>query len=172
MEAVRPRRGSYLLLTHLERAVEIRVGRLGDISFKPGYYVYVGKHSVNLEKRIERHFSEKKKVRWHIDYLTSAVRPLCAYYFPDDVECSLAVELASIFTPIRGFGASDCKCQSHLFYSPLNPKNLIMRLKPHGVFIPGSALGFALRSNSGEEKQTQKKLIYYPVRGEFREVME
>jgi Uri superfamily endonuclease len=160
-------RGSYLLLIHLEQAIEIRVGRLGIIRFMSGYYIYAGKHGVNLEKRLERHFSRVKKIRWHIDYLTAEIQPLCAYYFPDDVECMLAAELASKLTPIRGFGSSDCKCNSHLFYSPSNPKNFIMKLQPEGVFIPGSAL----YSNSVRGKQTQKKLIYYPIRGEFREVV-
>ncbi len=162
------RRGSYLLLMHLEQAIEIRVGSLGNISFMPGYYIYAGKHSINLEKRLERHFSRKKKVRWHIDYLTSAVQPLCAYYFPGDAECWLAAELMSRLTPIRGFGSSDCKCTSHLFYSPSNPKNLVMGLRPEGVFVPG----LVLYPNSGGENQTQKKLIYYPIRGGSREVVE
>ena len=161
-------RGSYLLVIHAEHSIEIQVGSLGSVNFVPGYYIYAGKHRVNLEKRLERHFSEKKKVRWHVDYLTSAVQPMCAYYFPDDVECRLATQLASQLSAIKGFGASDCKCASHLFYSPSNPKTLIMKLKPAGVFIPASLL----YSSSSVGKQTQKKLIYYPVRGEFREVME
>lgn len=160
MEAVKARRGSYLLLLHLEHAIEIGVGRLGSIRFAPGYYIYAGKHGVNLEKRLERHFSREKKVRWHIDYLTAEIQPLCAYYFPGDAECRLASELKSRFKPIRGFGSSDCRCQSHFFHSPLNPRNFILELHPEGVFIPGSAL----YSISGQEEQTQKKLIYYPVR--------
>lgn len=161
-------RGSYLLVIHAEQSMEIQVGSLGSVDLVPGYYIYAGKHRVNLEKRLERHFSEKKKVRWHVDYLTSAVQPMCAYYFPDDVECRLATQLASQLSGIKGFGASDCKCTSHLFYSPSNPRILIMKLKPSGVFISTSLL----YSSPGAGRQSQKKLIYYPVRDEFREVIE
>ena len=168
---MKAKRGTYLLLVYLEQETEIKVGSLGRVKFLPGYYIYAGKHRVNLEKRLERHFSGKKRVRWHVDYLTTEVQPLCAYYFPEDAECRLATLLASQLSGIKGFGSSDCKCVSHLFYSPSNPKNLIVALQPEGVFIPASALYPDLGLNSLNH-QTQKKLIYYPVRGDFREVIE
>jgi Uri superfamily endonuclease len=34
-----------------------------------------------------------------------------------DRECIIATELAKLLTPIPGFGVSDCRCSSHLFYS-------------------------------------------------------
>ena len=53
------------------RDLRIRVGSLGVIEFKKGYYIYVGSGQTNLEKRIQRHKKKIKKVKWHIDYLTT-----------------------------------------------------------------------------------------------------
>ena len=61
-------KGIDLLRIYLKKDKIISIGRLGRISFKKGYYVYVGSAMNNLERRIERHKSSKKKVHWHIDY--------------------------------------------------------------------------------------------------------
>jgi Uri superfamily endonuclease len=37
----------------------------------------------------------------------------------ESLECELADALAGAFAPVPGFGASDCKCRSHLFHSTL-----------------------------------------------------
>jgi len=65
-------RGTYILVLRLTRNSSIKIGRLGKLRFCKGYYCYVGSalgKAVNLENRIMRHFSKKKKKRWHIDYL-------------------------------------------------------------------------------------------------------
>jgi len=35
-----------------------------------------------------------------------------------DVADKTPLELAKNLSSVRGFGSSDCKCESHLFYSP------------------------------------------------------
>ncbi|MCD6421144.1 MAG: GIY-YIG nuclease family protein, partial [Thaumarchaeota archaeon] len=65
-------KGVYLLFLRVKRDLRMRVGSLGVIDFKEGLYVYVGSAQNNLEKRVRRHLSKEKKVRWHIDYLTSS----------------------------------------------------------------------------------------------------
>jgi sugar fermentation stimulation protein A len=47
--------GSYVLILELERARKIRVGKLGKVSFRRGFYLYVGSAMANLSKRMERH---------------------------------------------------------------------------------------------------------------------
>ena len=47
--------GSYLLILELKRNRDISVGKLGRVSFKRGFYIYVGSAMANLSKRIERH---------------------------------------------------------------------------------------------------------------------
>lgn len=122
-------KGSYLLILHLQTAKKIRIGKLGPINFNPGYYIYTGSAMNSLEKRIKRHFVRDKKLWWHIDYLTVNAKPLYALAIPHKkVECSLAVELSTIFTQIKSFGCSDCKCSSHLFYSPEDPGKTIFKV--------------------------------------------
>ena len=64
-------RGIYLLLISLSKDTNITIGSLGKLSFKRGNYAYVGSSQNSIEKRIERHISNKKKIHWHIDYFLS-----------------------------------------------------------------------------------------------------
>jgi sugar fermentation stimulation protein A len=109
--------GSYLLLMKLNQAREVRIGKLGHLKFKPGYYVYVGNAMGGLEQRITRHFRREKKLRWHIDYLTAIADKILAIAIPskNKLECKIARKL-EIFEGIESFGCSDCKCKTHLFY--------------------------------------------------------
>ncbi len=112
--------GIYVLLLHVAADRRIRVGRLGVVPFRKGYYAYVGSGKRGLNKRIERHLRRDKRVRWHIDYLLefSEVVEVMAVETKKDLECKIAAELSKRFQPIKRFGSSDCKCPSHLFYSP------------------------------------------------------
>ena len=72
-----------------------------------------------LAARVGRHLRLNKKLRWHIDYLRQRVDDVVAYYQPDArSECLFANELmiAGGEIPMKGFGSSDCKCESHLVY--------------------------------------------------------
>ena len=102
------------------RNLKIRVGSLGVVGFKRGYYVYVGSGQRYLEKRIQRHKKRVKKVKWHIDYLTTnsgvKVMEAAAYDLPKKYECIFADMLRSMgFKSVKGFGSTDCKCVSHLY---------------------------------------------------------
>lgn len=113
-------KGVYLLFLRVAGDLRIRVGGLGTLSFKKGLYVYVGSAQNNLEKRIMRHRSKAKKLRWHIDYLTKSrkVKAIAAYAYMlnREYECVIAGLLSEISAgSIKGFGSSDCKCRSHLF---------------------------------------------------------
>jgi len=101
------------------------VGRLGRFRFEAGFYLYVGSAQRNLEKRLERHARKKKPLRWHIDYLSSRAQMIGAVVAPGTKrqECELAAELGEMFEPaVPGFGASDCRCPGHLFYTPELPQ--------------------------------------------------
>lgn len=114
-------KGSYVLLIVLKKNKEIQIGKLGKIFFKKGYYAYVGSALNNLEKRIQRHFIEDKKIHWHIDYLLKYSEITKVFYKEKILreECSIAEKFKEIFTFINGFGCSDCKCKSHLFYGDI-----------------------------------------------------
>ena len=112
-------RGVYCLIGKLASDVEIKVGSLGKIGFKEGYYAYVGSAMINLEKRVERHFKKEKRVKWHIDYLVMDPHfsPMTAIYRETESKKE-EHELAGLIDgePVPYFGSSDCSCFSHLFY--------------------------------------------------------
>jgi Uri superfamily endonuclease len=123
----------YLLFLNISRDTKIRVGSLGLISFPAGIYVYVGSAQNSVEARVKRHLNKKKTLRWHIDYLTSSedVEPIYAVVLPltRNYECRIAKILQENDSiSINNFGASDCRCKSHL-YNIKSPSRLIMKIK-------------------------------------------
>jgi len=69
----------YFIIFRLDRDEEIEVGKLGRILFRKGYYVYAGSAKKGFSKRIRRHFSKKKKLHWHVDYLSLRAEAIEAY---------------------------------------------------------------------------------------------
>jgi hypothetical protein len=67
-------RGTYVLVLQLYQLIKIEIGRLGLISFEPGYYLYTGSAlgPGGLSGRISQHLRQKtqKRSHWHIDALT------------------------------------------------------------------------------------------------------
>jgi sugar fermentation stimulation protein A len=116
-----PSRTTYILIAYLPEKRKIKVGRLGKITFEPGLYFYVGSGGRSPSKRLARHARRRKRKFWHIDYLTVNSRVIGALVFEheESLECKLADALAGAYAPVPGFGASDCKCRSHLFRSKL-----------------------------------------------------
>jgi Uri superfamily endonuclease len=112
--------GIYILLINLEKDVDVSVGAKGRIQFKKGLYAYVGSGQTNLEQRIKRHLRKEKRKFWHIDYLLSSCAAKIVKVFYKEAEkteeCIAAKTIGTQNTPIFGFGCSDCKCKSHLFY--------------------------------------------------------
>jgi len=115
-------KGSYVLLVELERDKEIQIGKLGNINFKNGFYVYIGSALNGLEKRINRHLRNNKKNHWHVDYLLKYGKIIDIFYNESDIkeECNFAKKFEEKLIPILDFGCSDCKCKSHLFYGSKN----------------------------------------------------
>jgi Uri superfamily endonuclease len=111
-------KGTYILLIELPQPQEIVVGRLGRLNFPQGFYAYVGSAMKGFESRINYHLREKKKSRWHIDYLLqqASIKEIILWETEEKVECTLAQTLSQEFHPIPGFGCSDCKCGSHLYF--------------------------------------------------------
>ena len=111
--------GVYIAVFYMPMEQIIRIGRLGSFRFREGVYFYIGSAQRNLSTRLKRHNSNNKILRWHIDYLSVRSKMLGAITIPGqrELECKLAKKLSSMFEPsIPGFGASDCRCNGHLFY--------------------------------------------------------
>jgi Uri superfamily endonuclease len=112
-------KGAYILIVELSGNVEIRVGKLGRINFRKGFYAYVGSAMNGLENRIGRHLRKGKKRFWYVDYLleNADVRAVVYKESTKREECTFARNLRQHFNPVQGFGCSDCRCGSHLFFS-------------------------------------------------------
>lgn len=113
-------KGSYLLLLENPSDITQSVGKLGNVAFSRGWYVYVGSAMNSLDTRLKRHQRAQKTRFWHIDYIASTVMPIRKIYpirRAIRLEDALAHALESISDgSIPGFGASDSAARSHLFY--------------------------------------------------------
>lgn len=115
--------GSYVLVMRLERPVKITVGRLGTWEFEAGYYAYAGSAlgPGGLAARLSHHTRTDKLLQWHIDYLLAHAELVEIWYAVDKKrkECIWASALRAIpgsKVPVPSFGASDCRCLTHLVY--------------------------------------------------------
>ena len=110
--------GCYVLIIVVKTDRTIAVGALGDIRFRKGIYLYVGRAKKNLKQRVNRHLATKKKMRWHIDYLLQHFPVESTMLAPILNECLFANDLATCAEAsiVDRFGSSDCKCESHLIH--------------------------------------------------------
>ncbi|MFP4170129.1 MAG: GIY-YIG nuclease family protein [Methanomassiliicoccales archaeon] len=114
-------KGSYVLTFSLEYPTAVIVGKLGEHTFPPGRYAYVGSALNGLEARVARHFSPDKRRRWHIDHLLAHAVDLRALLLRsgDRMECFLSRmvgHLPGSGKEMDGFGSSDCGCETHLYH--------------------------------------------------------
>ena len=133
--------GAYALELYLPEPQTINIGRLGEIGFPGGIYIYFGSAygAGGINARLGRHLRAKsKRLRWHIDYLreVSSVRAYCyAGADPgiDDrvpVECSWCQALLLLpgsRAAVANFGSSDCMsaCPAHLVHFPSESAHII-----------------------------------------------
>lgn len=137
----------YLLLLELRRGRILRIGELGRrLAFPRGFYLYVGSAQRNLPQRLARHLCHEKALHWHIDYLLTCAR-ICSIYSyeaPREWECRLSQRIAGlkgVRVALKGFGSSDCSCQTHLYYSPTTPG--VEEIVPKG--LRGCAVNVGVR---------------------------
>ena len=123
-------KGGYLLLTKLPEEEKITVGRMGSQYFPRGYYLYAGSAMNGLKRRIDRHLKKQKRLHWHIDYLLekASIEEIICIETENKIECELAQRLGNILAWVPGFGASDCKCKSHLYFAK-NKSTLKKKIK-------------------------------------------
>jgi sugar fermentation stimulation protein A len=114
-------KGLYILVLHLENGRTIKVGRFGQVRFKPNYYAYVGsaRGAGGIPARIQRHLrpTEEKRSHWHIDTLAQHAEIVEVWwsYIIEATECHCVKTIARFGRrPCPGFGASDCRCAGHL----------------------------------------------------------
>lgn len=113
--------GSYILVLRLGQPHRIKAGRLPERHYTPGLYFYIGRAKRHLRGRLARHLRTEKKLRWHIDYLLQNAQIEEIWWRPGYFdECRLASDIIGMCgkdsSSIPGFGASDCRCSSHLIH--------------------------------------------------------
>jgi Uri superfamily endonuclease len=132
--------GAYLLIMHSAQICNIQVGNLGLMEVKPGIYIYTGSAfgPGGLRGRISHHLKVAERPRWHIDYLRKTVEPVEVWFSPEKrlehVWGSCLAIRSEVEIPIPRFGASDCRCLTHLFYLEAR-KDLGHLLKISGLYI-------------------------------------
>ena len=112
--------GVYTLLVSLGHPLIVKPGSLSTLMLKKAEYCYIGSALNGLHRRLKHHLSPKKRLHWHIDYLLKSAQVSTIYWAntTTPTECLLADGLVQLGLPsIPGFGSTDCRCESHLFFS-------------------------------------------------------
>jgi Uri superfamily endonuclease len=140
-------KGSYVLLIALPEQQTITIGSLKAVYFHNGYYAYVGSAMGGIKSRLSHHLRGAKRPHWHIDYLLqrASISSIILCEAKGKVECTIAQALSHQFDCVPGFGSSDCKCKSHLFFAPDEEqmkstiiailKSLVNLITPHSAII-------------------------------------
>ncbi len=131
-----PQNGIYTILIHIQLDVNLKIGSLGILKIRKGFYAYTGsgqgRGALSLRGRVSRHISKRKKLKWHIDYLLSSnhvkVIGVVASQAGKEYECKVASAINGVSSCIRSFGCSDCKCTSHLALLPCGDENSCLKM--------------------------------------------
>lgn len=120
--------GSYVLVWHAMATATVVIGSIGLLNVVSGWYLYTGSAlgPGGLRARLRHHLLPSARPHWHVDYLRNAMQLAEIWVLPgvQRMEHSWAGHLASLPAsriPLPRFGASDCRCPSHLFHLPQLP---------------------------------------------------
>lgn len=125
--------GTYLLVMRCRGPGTVSIGAAGELRLARGFYLYVGSACGpgGLRARVSRHLHGGARLHWHIDYLRQRIEPVATYFRSGRArrEHRWSRRLAAttgLAIALSRFGASDCRCPAHLFYSPtrLSPRSL------------------------------------------------
>ena len=128
------RAGTYALVLSSTADRIIRIGRLGRTQTHSGFYVYVGSAfgPGGVRARVGHHQIRSVRPHWHIDFLRACTTLEQVWYSYDLVPrehhwARLLRRGASAC--VEGFGCSDCKCESHLYFFDAQPSVNAFRRK-------------------------------------------
>lgn len=120
--------GTYVLLLHLPFDKTITVGKLGTFNFPAGWYTYIGSAfgPGGLLGRIKHHLQPSEKPHWHIDYLRREAHLQEIWLSPDtkrheEAWVDLMIDIPGATALVEGFGASDSRQETHLFFFDIQP---------------------------------------------------
>jgi sugar fermentation stimulation protein A len=118
-------KGTYTLIIDCKKPFRVEIGRIGRVQIDEGFFVYtgsaLGRGEASLERRIGRHCRKRKRVRWHVDFLTVRpeiiIRKVICLDSPERLECRINQLIISELAgkPVAPHaGATDCRCEGHL----------------------------------------------------------
>jgi Uri superfamily endonuclease len=120
--------GAYALILFCSQEGTVQIGKLGPLQLRQGFYVYLGSAlgPGGVRARVAHHRKLSLRPHWHIDYLRPCTR-LDRIWYSDDRVCrehqwARAISgLRGASVPVAGFGSSDCRCKTHLFFFTRRP---------------------------------------------------
>lgn len=128
LEALPAAPGTYLLVLEAPGPVDLQVGRRGRLRTPAGLFAYVGSAlgPGGLRARLGRHLAGSARRRWHIDHLRAATSPAAAWWVASEARlehawAAILLGLPGARVPLPRFGASDCRCPTHLVWFPPPP---------------------------------------------------
>jgi len=125
----------------------LAIGALGVHVLPQGVYIYVGSAwgPGGIRARLGRHLRGGGALHWHIDYLRLHALPLAAWIAVDQcLECAWAKQLLHVpgaRVGVPGFGASDCRCVTHLIHFTGFPVSLELACGEGPIRLNGGADG-------------------------------
>ena len=106
----------------------LKIGKLGVLQLRPGYYLYVGSAfgPGGIKARLAHHQEKTARPHWHVDYLRQVLEPVECWYTHDSrhrehLWAGVMADVPGLALAKQGFGASDCCCDGHLFYCSARP---------------------------------------------------
>lgn len=115
--------GTYVLIFSSSTDRVLQVGQLGQFHVRDGFYVYVGSAfgPGGVQARVSHHRQPSQRLRWHIDYIKSVLRLEETWWTHDPVQrehqwAATIHRMHGASIPLHGFGASDCACDTHLYF--------------------------------------------------------
>ena len=106
----------------------ISIGKLGAFEFPAGWYTYIGSAfgPGGLMARIKHHLQPTHNPHWHIDYLRREAELKEIWLSPDserreEAWVDLMIDIPGATALIDGFGASDSRQETHLYYFDIEP---------------------------------------------------
>ena len=148
---ISPLPGTYTLVLSSSMEKPVKVGKLGNLLLKPGFYVYIGSAfgPGGLTARLGHHLKNSSRPHWHIDYVAPILQLYQIWYTYDPTrrehqwaEIHGVARGASI--PFPGFGSSDCSCPSHLFFYQSPPSASHFRRKIQSKFADHAKIIIAI----------------------------
>lgn len=121
--------GTYAIIFFSRDEKSVQIGRLGTLKLRKGSYIYIGSAfgTGGLKGRISRHLLGRKSRHWHVDHLRTVVTPYEVWYTTDSAVrehawARVIAQWQGASIPLKGFGSSDCRCDSHLYFFDKAPE--------------------------------------------------